>query len=259
MQFKGSAAVVTGGASGLGEATVRALAAQGVRVAIFDVNAERGNAVARDVGGVFCQVDVTSDASVDAGFAAARAAHGQERIVVNCAGTGNAFKTASRDRATGEAKHFPLDAFNRIIQINLVGTFRCIAKSAQGMLSLEPLEDHERGVVINTSSVAAQDGQMGQAAYSASKAAIAGMTLTIARDLMSEGIRVNTILPGIFSTPLMLAAPANVLESLAASVPFPKRLGHPAEFASLALEIVRNTYLNGQCIRLDGAIRMAPR
>jgi len=259
MQFKGSAAVVTGGASGLGEATVRALAAQGVRVAIFDVNAERGNAVARDVGGVFCQVDVTSDASVDAGFAAARAAHGQERIMVNCAGTGNAFKTASRDRATGEAKHFPLDAFDRIIQINLIGTFRCIAKSAQGMLALEPREDHERGVVINTSSVAAQDGQMGQAAYSASKAAIAGMTLTIARDLMSEGIRVNTILPGIFSTPLMLAAPANVLESLAASVPFPKRLGHPAEFASLALEIVRNTYLNGQCIRLDGAIRMAPR
>ncbi|MFO1376911.1 MAG: SDR family NAD(P)-dependent oxidoreductase [Steroidobacteraceae bacterium] len=259
MQFRNSAAVVTGGASGLGEATVRALAAQGVRVAIFDVNAERGNAVARDVGGVFCPVDVTSDESVDAGFAAARAAHGQERIMVNCAGTGNAFKTASRDRATGEAKHFPLDAFNRIIQINLVGTFRCIAKSAQGMLSLDPLEDQERGVVVNTSSVAAQDGQMGQAAYSASKSAIAGMTLTIARDLMSEGIRVNTILPGIFSTPLMLAAPSNVLEALAASVPFPKRLGNPPEFASLVLEMVRNTYLNGQCIRLDGAIRMAPR
>ena len=259
MQFRNSAAVVTGGASGLGEATVRALAAQGVRVAIFDVNAERGNAVARDVGGVFCPGDVTSDESVDAGFAAARAAHGQERIMVNCAGTGNAFKTASRDRATGEAKHFPLDAFNRIIQINLVGTFRCIAKSAQGMLSLDPLEDQERGVVVNTSSVAAQDGQMGQAAYSASKAAIAGMTLTIARDLMSEGIRVNTILPGIFSTPLMLAAPSNVLEALAASVPFPKRLGNPPEFASLVLEMVRNTYLNGQCIRLDGAIRMAPR
>jgi len=186
MQFKDSAAVVTGGASGLGEATVRALAAQGARVAIFDVNAERGNAVARDVRGVFCHVDVTSDASVDAGFAAARAAHGQERIMVNCAGTGNAFKTASRDRATGEAKHFPLDAFDRIIQINLVGTFRCIAKSAQGMLSLEPLEDHERGVIINTSSVAAQDGQMGQAAYSASKAAIAGMTLTIARESCRE-------------------------------------------------------------------------
>ena len=259
MQFKNSAAVVTGGASGLGEATVRALAAQGVRVAIFDVNAERGNAVARDVGCVFCPVDVTSDESVDAGFAAVRAAHGQERIMVNCAGTGNAFKTASRDRATGEAKHFPLDAFNRIIQINLVGTFRCIAKSAQGMLSLDPLEDQERGVVINTSSVAAQDGQMGQAAYSASKAAIAGMTLTIARDLMGEGIRVNTILPGIFSTPLMLAAPSNVLEALAASVPFPKRLGNPPEFAGLVLEMVRNTYLNGQCIRLDGAIRRAPR
>jgi NAD(P)-dependent dehydrogenase (short-subunit alcohol dehydrogenase family) len=259
MQFKNSAAVVTGGASGLGEATVRALAAQGVRVAIFDINGERGNAVAREVGGVYCPVDVTSDESVDAGLAAARAAHGQERIFVNCAGTGNAIKTASRDRATGEARHFPLDAFNRIIQINLVGTFRCIAKSAQGMLGLEPLEDHERGVIINTSSVAAQDGQMGQAAYSASKAAIAGMTLTIARDLMGDGIRVNTILPGIFSTPLMLAAPSNVLEALAASVPFPKRLGNPAEFASLALEIVRNTYLNGQCIRLDGAIRMAPR
>lgn len=259
MQFRNSAAVVTGGASGLGEATVRALAAQGVRVAIFDVNAERGNAVARDVGGVFCPVDVTSDESVDAGFAAARAAHGQERIMVNCAGTGNAFKTASRDRATGEAKHFPLDAFNRIIQINLVGTFRCIAKSAQGMLSLDPLEDQERGVVVNTSSVAAQDGQMGQAAYSASKSAIAGMTLTIARDLMSEGIRVNTILPGIFSTPLLHGAPENVKASLAASVPFPKRLGEPDEFAALVELMCTNGYFNGESVRLDGAIRMAPR
>jgi NAD(P)-dependent dehydrogenase (short-subunit alcohol dehydrogenase family) len=251
-------AVVTGGASGLGEATARALAAHGVKVALFDMNAEKGEAVAKEIGGVFCKVNVTSDEEVDAGFEKARAAHGQERILINCAGTGNAAKTASRDKATGETKHFPLDAFNMIIQINLVGTFRCIAKSAKGMLSLEPI-DGERGAIVNTASVAAEDGQMGQAAYSASKGGVVGMTLPIARDLSSEGIRVNTILPGIFNTPLMNAAPPQVKEALAASVPFPKRLGNAEEFASLALEMVRNTYLNGEDVRLDGAIRMGLR
>jgi NAD(P)-dependent dehydrogenase (short-subunit alcohol dehydrogenase family) len=253
-------AVVTGGASGLGAATVRALAGHGVKVAIFDMNAEKGEALAQSVGGVFCKVNVTSDADVDAGFAKARAAIGQERILINCAGTGNAIKTASRDKQTGEIKHFPLDSFNMIIQINLVGTFRCIAKSAAGMLSLPPLDANgERGVIINTASVAAQDGQIGQASYSASKAGVVGMTLPIARDLMNEGIRVNTILPGIFDTPLMQGAPENVKAALAASVPFPKRLGTPDEYASLALEMCRNGYFNGESVRLDGAIRMAPR
>src|SRR5262245_8355872 len=256
----GISAVITGGASGLGAATARLLAAHGVKVAIFDMNAEKGEAMAKSVGGVFCKVNVTSDAEVDAGFAKARAAIGQERILVNCAGTGNAHKTAGRDKQTREIRHFPLDAFNLIIQINLVGTFRCIAKSAAGMLSLEPLDANgERGVIINTASVAAEDGQMGQAAYSASKAGVVGMTLPIARDLMGEGIRVNTILPGIFDTPLMQGAPENVKAALAASVPFPKRLGTPDEYASLAVEMCRNGYFNGEHVRLDGAIRMAPR
>ncbi|HWW26489.1 MAG TPA: SDR family NAD(P)-dependent oxidoreductase [Caulobacter sp.] len=253
------AAVVTGGASGLGEATARALAAQGVRVAIFDMNEARGEAVAQEIGGVFCKVNVTSDEEVDAGFAKARAAHGQERVLVNCAGTGNAIKTASRDKATGEARHFPLDAFNMIIQINLVGTFRCIAKSAKGMLDLEPLEDGERGAIVNTASVAGEDGQVGQAAYSASKGGVIGMTLPIARDLMNDGIRVNTILPGIFNTPLMNGAPENVKAALAASVPFPKRLGNPEEYAQLALTMITCGYFNGEDVRLDGGIRMAPR
>ena len=253
-------AVVTGGASGLGAATVRALAAHGVKVAIFDLNAEKGEALAKEVGGVFCKVNVTAEADVDAGFAKARAAIGQERILINCAGTGNAIKTASRDKQTREIRHFPIDAFNMIIQINLVGTFRCIAKSAAGMLTLDPLDANgERGVIINTASVAAEDGQIGQAAYSASKAGVVGMTLPIARDLMNEGIRVNTILPGIFDTPLMQGAPENVKAALAASVPFPKRLGTPQEYASLAIEMCRNGYFNGEHVRLDGAIRMAPR
>jgi NAD(P)-dependent dehydrogenase (short-subunit alcohol dehydrogenase family) len=253
------AAVVTGGASGLGEATARALAAQGVKVAIFDMNEAKGEAVAKEIGGVFCKVNVTSDDDVDAGFTKARAAHGQERVLVNCAGTGNAIKTASRDKATGEAKHFPLDAFNMIIQINLVGTFRCIAKSAKGMLDLEPLADGERGAIVNTASVAGEDGQVGQAAYSASKGGVIGMTLPIARDLMNDGIRVNTILPGIFNTPLMNGAPENVKAALAASVPFPKRLGNPEEYAQLALTMITCGYFNGEDVRLDGGIRMAPR
>lgn len=258
MKVSGCAAVVTGGASGLGEATARALAAEGVKVALFDINRKRGEQVAAEIGGVFCEVDVTSDESVDAGFARARAAHGQERILINCAGTGNAFKTASRSKE-GQVKHFPLNEFERIIRLNLVGTFRCVAKSAAGMLTLDPMEDGERGAIVNTASVAAEDGQMGQAAYSASKGGVVGMTLPIARDLMSEGIRVNTILPGIFDTPLLASAPDNMRAALAASVPFPKRLGSPAEYASLALEFCRNSYFNGEDVRLDGGIRMAPR
>ncbi|WP_115367410.1 SDR family NAD(P)-dependent oxidoreductase [Alteripontixanthobacter maritimus] len=253
-------AVVTGGASGLGEATARALAAKGAKVAIFDLQEEKGQAVAKDIGGIFCEVNVTTDESVDAGFAKAREAHGQERILVNCAGTGSAIKTASRDKQTGEIKHFPLDAFNWLIQINLVGTFRCIAKSAAGMMSADPLsDDGDRGAIVNTASVAGEDGQIGQAAYSASKGGVIGMTLPIARDLMREGIRVNTILPGIFNTPLMNAAPPQVKEALAASVPFPKRLGHPEEYAHLACAMIENGYFNGEDVRLDGSIRMAPR
>lgn len=259
MELKsGISAVVTGGASGLGEATARALAAKGVSVGIFDLNEERGEALAKELGGAFAKVNVTSEEDVDAGFAKVRAAIGQERILVNCAGTGNAHKTASRDKTTGEIKHFPLDAFNMIIQINLVGTFRCIAKSAAGMMTLDPIEG-ERGAIVNTASVAAEDGQMGQAAYSASKGGVVGMTLPIARDLARELIRVNTILPGIFNTPLMNGAPENVKQALAASVPNPARLGNPPEYASLALQMIENAYFNGEDVRLDGAIRMGMR
>lgn len=252
-------AVVTGGASGLGAATARALAAKGVKVAIFDLQEEKGIAVAAEIGGIFCEVNVTDDASVDAGFAKAREAHGQERILVNCAGTGNAIKTASRSKTDGSIKHFPLDAFNWIIQINLVGTFRCIAKSAAGMLTLEPMADGERGAIVNTASVAGEDGQMGQASYAASKAGVIGMTLPIARDLASEAIRVNTILPGIFDTPLLAGAPQNVRDALGATVLNPKRLGDPVEYAHLAMCMIENGYFNGEDVRLDGGIRMAPR
>jgi NAD(P)-dependent dehydrogenase (short-subunit alcohol dehydrogenase family) len=252
-------AIVTGGASGLGAATARRLARSGVKVALFDLNEAAGEALAKEIGGVFCKVDVTSEEQVDAGFAKARAAIGQERILINCAGTGNAIKTASRDKKTGEIKAFPTLNFDRIIQINLVGTFRCIAKSAAGMMTLPPLEHGERGAIVNTASVAAQDGQIGQASYSASKAGIVGMTLPIARDLMGEGIRVNTILPGIFKTPLLAGLPDNVKDALAASVPFPKRLGEPDEYAQLAEFMITCGYMNGESVRCDGAIRMAPR
>ncbi len=255
----GISAVVTGGASGLGEATARALAAEGVKIAIFDMNEEKGEAVAKELGGVFCNVNVTDEAAVDAGFEKARAAVGQERILINCAGTGNAIKTASRNKETGEISHFPLDAFNLIIQINLVGTFRCIAKSAAGMMTLDPLDGGERGAIVNTASVAAEDGQIGQAAYSASKGGVVGMTLPIARDLSREGIRVNTILPGIFNTPLLAAAPEQVKQALGMQVPYPPRLGDPDEYAALAKLMVENSYMNGEDVRLDGAIRMAPR
>jgi len=253
------AAVITGGASGLGEATARALAAKGVKVAIFDLNAEKGEALAREIGGAFCLVNVTDEASVDEGFSKARAAHGQERVLVNCAGIGSARKTVGRDRATGALVGHPVAEFEKVIAINLVGTFRCLTRSAVGMVGNEPLEEGERGVIINTASAAAEDGQVGQVAYSASKAAIVGMTLPIARDLMDEGVRINTILPGIFETPLMLALPEKARDVLNASVPFPKRMGRPPEFAALALAMIENPYFNGEDVRLDGAIRMPPR
>lgn len=260
MQLKKDvAAVVVGGASGLGAATARALAARGVRVGIFDLNAELGEAIANEIGGTFARVDVRSDEEIAAGFGAVRAAHGQERILVNCAGVGDAVKTVGRDKKTGEVKTFPIETFIRTIDINLIGTFRCVTASAAGMLSLDPLEHGERGAIVNTASVAAEDGQMGQAAYSASKAGVVGMTLPIARDLMSEGVRINTILPGIFDTPLLGTLPEHVREALAASVPFPKRLGAPEDYAALALHMIENCYFNGEDVRLDGAIRMAAR
>jgi NAD(P)-dependent dehydrogenase (short-subunit alcohol dehydrogenase family) len=252
-------AVITGGASGLGAATARRLAAHGVKVALFDLNEELGEALAKELGGVFCKVNVTSGEEVDAAFAKARAAIGQERILVNCAGVGGGAKTVSRDKQTGEVKEYPLENFERIIQVNLIGTFRCITKSAAGMLSLPVLDDGDRGAIVNTASVAAEEGQIGQVAYTASKAGIVGMTLTIARDLSSEAIRVNTILPGIFDTPLLGRAPEHVKAALSASVPFPKRLGQPEEYAQLAETMITNAYFNGEDVRLDGAIRMAPR
>jgi NAD(P)-dependent dehydrogenase (short-subunit alcohol dehydrogenase family) len=261
-------AVVTGGASGLGAATVKALRDLGVKVAIFDFNPETGQKKAAELGAVFCQVDVNDEAAVEAGFAQARAANGQERILIACAGgsrpTGvGGGKTVSRNKETGEMVRHSTDIFERVLRLNTVGTFRCITNSAAGMMALDPLdEDGLRGAIVATGSVAAQDGQIGQVAYSAAKAAIAGMTLTIARDLSSEGIRVNTILPGIMHTPPMQAMKERspqVYAGLNASVPFPRRLGHPEEFADLALTMLRNDYFNGQVVRLDGAIRMAPR
>ncbi len=252
-------AVITGGASGLGAATARMLASHGVKVGIFDLNEELGEKLAKEIGGVFCKVNVTSSPEVDAGFVKSRAAIGQERILVNCAGVGGSVKTVSRDKQTREIKEYPLDNFERIIQINLIGTFRCITKSAAGMLTLPPLPDGDRGAIVNTASVAAEDGQIGQAAYTASKAGIVGITLTVARDLSNEGIRCNTILPGIFDTPLLARAPENVKAALAAQVPFPRRLGQPEEYAQLAHTMITNGYFNGEDVRLDGAIRMAPR
>ena len=254
------AAVVTGGASGLGEATVRALAAKGVKVAIFDLQEEKGLALAAEIGGVFCEVNVTSDESVAAGFAKARGAHGQERVLVNCAGIATAIKTVGRDRETGAVKPYPVASFELVVAINLVGTFRCIAKSVAGMLTLDPIDaDGQRGAIVNTASVAAQDGQIGQAAYTASKAGVLGMTLPIARDLMNEGVRVNTILPGIFETPMMKGLPEPAQIALAAAVPFPKRLGKPEEYAKTALFLIEHDYINAEHIRMDGGIRMGPK
>jgi len=252
--------IVTGGASGLGEATARFFAAMGAKVALFDMNAERGDALASQLGCTFCETNVTDEASVDAALEKARAANGQERVLVNCAGIAIGTKTASRKRDTGAIVPHPLSDFARVININLIGTFHMTAKSSAGMMTLDPItDDGGRGVVINTSSVAATDGQMGQAAYAASKAGVAGMTLPIARDLAREGIRVVAIQPGLFHTPMFDTLPEEARVALAAMTPFPSRLGNPAEFASLVQHIVANDMLNGESIRLDGAVRLAPK
>jgi NAD(P)-dependent dehydrogenase (short-subunit alcohol dehydrogenase family) len=255
-----TAAVVTGGASGLGEATARMLAAAGARVALFDRDAARGEAVAAEMGGLFCLADVTSEASVEEALARARAAHGTERILVNCAGIAPGKRVVSRKRDTGELVGHDLDSFARVIAVNLTGTFLMIARSAAGMAALDPVTpDGGRGVVICTASIAAEDGQVGQAAYAASKGGVLAMTLPVARDLASYGIRVVTIMPGLFHTPMFDGVAEDYRKALEASVPFPARLGRPEEYAALARSIIENDMLNGTAIRLDGAIRMQPR
>ncbi|WP_019960465.1 SDR family oxidoreductase [Woodsholea maritima] len=252
------AAVVTGGASGLGEGTARRLAAEGAKVTLFDLNEERGQAVAKEIGGAFAKVDVSDEASVAAGFEIARAAHGQERIMVNCAGIGWAEKTARRS-SSGEIMGHRIEGFKKVININLIGSFICAAKSAEGMLHLDPIEGAGRGVIVNTASVAAQDGQMGQVAYGASKGGIYAMTLPMARDLAREGIRVNTILPGFFETPIYEQMPPEVKTSLVAHLQYPNRFGTPAEYADLVHFMVSNDYINAECVRLDAGARMPPK
>ena len=247
--------IVTGGASGLGEACVRKLTNLGAKVAIFDLNKDAGEKVASETGAIFIECNISDEASVDNAFAQSRKINGQERALINCAGIVKGIKTASRDKETQDIKHFPLDVFAQVININLIGTFRMIAKAAAGMMALDAI-DGERGIIINTASIAAFDGQIGQAAYAASKAGVAGLSLPVARDLAGDCIRINAICPGIFNTPMMASLPQNVQDSLGASVPFPKRLGKGDEFASLACHIIENQYLNGENIRLDGAIRL---
>jgi NAD(P)-dependent dehydrogenase (short-subunit alcohol dehydrogenase family) len=255
MHPNGHAALVTGGGSGLGRATAERLAALGAKVALLDINGDAVKAAAEKIGGAAVGIacDVTSADSMAAAIGEARAAHGPARILVNCAGIGPAQRIVGRDGPQ------PLDAFARVIGVNLIGTFNVMRLAAAGMQTLEPLTDGERGVVICTASVAAYDGQIGQAAYSASKGGVVAMTLPAAREFAQFGIRVMTIAPGIFLTPMMTGMPQQVQDSLAAAIPFPKVLGKPEQYADLAAYIVQNHYLNGEVIRLDGAIRMAPK
>lgn len=254
MKIEGQAALVTGGASGLGEATARELARLGAKVAVLDVNKELAEKVAADIGGVACQCDITSPDSVSAAIARAAEAHGPARICMNIAGIGTAKRVVQKDGSAA-----PLEDFARVVNINLIGAYNVTRLFAAACAKLPPLEDGERGIVMFTASVAAFDGQVGQQAYSASKGGLVGMTLPMARDLAQHGIRVCTIAPGLFATPLMKQLPEPVQQSLAASIPFPPRLGKPEEFAQLACHIVTNSHLNGEVIRLDGALRMAPR
>ncbi len=248
-------AVITGGASGLGEAVARNLAASGAKVCLFDLNEATGQALAAELGGSFVKVDVSDPESVEAGFATARTAQGQERILVNCAGIGVAAKTVDK-----EGKPHDAGVFDKVIRINLIGSFLCASRAAAGMVKADPIApDGERGVIINTASVAAYDGQIGQIAYAASKGGVVGMTLPMARDLSRDGVRVVSIAPGLFRTPMLAGLPEEVQTSLGSQVPFPSRLGDPSEYAALARHIVENTMLNGETIRLDGAIRMAPK
>ena len=253
-------AIVTGGASGLGRASAYALASQGVKVAIFDLNEAGGTEVADAIGGTFHKVNITDEDSVLAGFAAARAANGQERILVHCAQVSKGGKIVGKNRETGEFKRLSTEDYAISANGILVASYRVASIAALGMAQAEPLnEDGERGCITLTASAAAQDAQVGQVGYGSCKAGVNGLVLPIARDLMDLGIRCNSIMPGIFATPPMLGVPPKVLEVLSASVPFPKRLGKPEEFGSLVLELARNSYFNGQSIRLDGAIRMPPR
>jgi NAD(P)-dependent dehydrogenase (short-subunit alcohol dehydrogenase family) len=252
MQLKDLSVLITGGGSGLGEATARAMAAKGAKVAVLDMNKAAAEKVAADIGGIALIGDVAQEAPVKDAIAKAEAAHGVVRILVNCAGLANAIKTVNKNGA------YPLEDFKRVVTVNLVGTFNVIRLVAERMQSVPPIGE-ERGVIINTASVAAFDGQVGQAAYAASKAGVAGMTLPVARDLASLFIRVMTIAPGLFLTPLLLGLPEEAQRSLATQVPHPARLGDPKEYAALAVHIVENAMLNGETIRLDGAIRMAPR
>ena len=253
MQLNGMAAIVTGGGSGLGAATAERLAKAGCRVAAVDINEAAAKATAERIGGIGIRCDVADSASAEAAFAAARAAHGPVRILVNCAGIGTAGRIVGRE---GPLK---LDAFERVIRVNLIGTFNMLRLAAAEMSDTDPLEDNERGVIVNTASIAAFDGQIGQAAYAASKGGVASLTLPAARELARAGVRVMTIAPGLFHTPMVAQLPPEIQASLGASIPYPSRLGMPDEYAALVEHIVTNRFLNGETIRLDGALRMAPR
>ncbi len=253
MELQGQAAIVTGGASGLGGATAEMLAKAGAKVAIFDMNQDMGEAKASEIGGAFFKVNVTDEFAVEAAIAAAEGVHGKARILVNCAGIGPPAKVVSRE---GDA--LPLASFTNVINVNLLGSFNVLSKFAAALHKADPVGE-ERGVIINTASVAAFDGQIGQAAYAASKGGIVGMTLPIARELARYGIRVVTIAPGLFLTPLLASLPEEAQASLGAQVPFPSRLGDPSEYAKMVGAIIDNPMLNGETIRLDGAIRMAPK
>jgi NAD(P)-dependent dehydrogenase (short-subunit alcohol dehydrogenase family) len=253
MHLNGQAAIVTGGASGLGAATAAALARGGCKVAVLDLNGEAAARVAEPLGGIGIACDVADAESAEAAINRARAAHGAARVLVNCAGIANAGRIVGRDGP------LPLAAFERVIRVNLIGTFNMLRLVAAEMSSLESYDDGERGVIINTASVAGYEGQVGQAAYAASKAGVIGLTIQAARELARAGIRVMTIAPGLIHTPMFEGLSGEVQESLAASVPFPARLGQPSEYAELVLHIVANRFLNGETIRLDGALRMAPR
>ena len=254
MNISGQSALVTGAASGLGEATARELARLGAKVAVLDVNMALAEKVAAEINGIACQCDITNPDSVTAAIAKAAAAHGPARILMNVAGIGGAKRVVQKDGSAA-----PLDAFAKVIAVNLIGSYNMTRLFAAACTKLEPLDGGERGVIMFTASVAAFDGQVGQQAYSASKGGLVGMTLPMARDLAQYGIRVCTVAPGLFATPLMQELPEAVQASLAASIPFPSRLGKPSEFAELAAHVVTNGHLNGEVIRLDGALRMAPR
>lgn len=253
MKIEGAAAIVTGGASGLGAATARALAGRGAKVAVMDLNEVAARTVADEIGGAAFACDVSDAASAEAAVAAAAGAHGAARILVNCAGI------APATRIVGRQGPMDLAAFAKVIQVNLVGTFNMMRLVAAGAMALDPMEGGERGVIVSTASVAAYEGQIGQAAYAASKAGVVGLTLPAAREFAQSGIRVCAIAPGIFGTPMLTSMPQEVQDSLGRSVPFPARLGRPDEYADLVLAIIGNAMLNGEVIRLDGAIRMQPR